>query len=158
MSHLFSLERPWPICFPWTSLALFLILHSHGLLLSSLGFPGPIALSLILGAHGLAITPYFLCFHYFGFAVAHSYFSTSYIAHGFFYFYFFFSLSFWAPLSPFTPSRPICLSHGPVIHYSCHLASMGFLTIYQLFFVRVARLLLSTWASKMAINKIKLKL
>ena len=82
MSHLFSLEGPWPICFPWTSLALFLILHSHGLLLSSLGFPGPIALSLILGAHGLAITPYFVCFHYFGPATAHSHFSTSHTAHG----------------------------------------------------------------------------
>ena len=82
MSHLFSLERPWPICFPWTSLALFLILHSHGLLLSSLGFPDPIALSLILGAHGLAITPYFLCFRYFGPATAHSHFSTSHTAHG----------------------------------------------------------------------------
>ena len=28
-------------------------------------------------------TPYFLYFHYFGHAVAHSYFSTSYTAHGF---------------------------------------------------------------------------
>ena len=57
VSHLFSLGRPWPICFPWASLALFLTLHSHGLLLSSLGFSGPIALSLILGAYGLANNP-----------------------------------------------------------------------------------------------------
>ena len=57
VSHLFSLGRPWPICIPWASLALFLTLHSHGLLLSSLGFPSPITLSLILGAHGLAINP-----------------------------------------------------------------------------------------------------
>ena len=57
VSHLFSLGRPWPICFPWASLALFLTLHSHGLLLSSLGFPSPIALSLILGTHGLIINP-----------------------------------------------------------------------------------------------------
>ena len=57
MSHLFSFGCPWPICFPWASLALFLILHSHGLLLGFLGFPGPITLSLILGAHGLAINP-----------------------------------------------------------------------------------------------------
>ena len=57
VSHLLSLGRPWPICFPWASFALFLTLHSHGLLLSSLGFPGPIALSLILGAHRLAINP-----------------------------------------------------------------------------------------------------
>ena len=46
-----------PVCFPWASLALFLTLHSHGLLLNSLGFPGPITLSLILGVHGLAINP-----------------------------------------------------------------------------------------------------
>ena len=38
---------------PWT----FLILCSHGLLLTPLGFPGPVTLSLILGAHGLAINP-----------------------------------------------------------------------------------------------------
>ena len=55
VSHLFSLGCPWPICFPWAFLALFLTLHSHGLLLSSLGFPGLITLSLILGAHRLAI-------------------------------------------------------------------------------------------------------
>ena len=57
MSHLFSLGRLEPICFPWASLTLFLTLHSHGLLLNSLGFPDPITLSLILGAHGLAINP-----------------------------------------------------------------------------------------------------
>ena len=57
VSHLFSLRRPRPICFPWASSAFFLTLHSHGLLLNSLGFPGPITLSLILKAHGLAINP-----------------------------------------------------------------------------------------------------
>ena len=57
VSHLFSFGRFWPICFPWASLAIFLTLHSHGLLLSSLGFPSLITLSLILGAHGLAINP-----------------------------------------------------------------------------------------------------
>ena len=57
MSHLFSLGCPRPICFPWVSLTLFLTLHFHGLLLNSLGFPSPITLSLILGAHGLAINP-----------------------------------------------------------------------------------------------------
>ena len=58
-----------PICFPLgipgpfasvgsqVSLALFLTLHSHGLLLNSLGFSGPITLSLILEVHGLAINP-----------------------------------------------------------------------------------------------------
>ena len=36
-----------------------------------------------------------------------------------------FFLSFWAPLSPFTPTRPICLSYGPVIHYSYRLGLMS---------------------------------
>ena len=57
VSHLFSLGRLGPVCFPWVSSALFLTLHFYGLLLNSLGFLGPITLSLILGAHGLAINP-----------------------------------------------------------------------------------------------------
>ena len=57
VSHLFSFGHPWPICFSWPSLLLFLTLHSHGLLLSSLGFHSPIILSLILGAHVHAINP-----------------------------------------------------------------------------------------------------
>ena len=57
MSHLFFLGHPGPACFPWAPSTLFLTLHSHGLLLNSLGFPDPITLSLILGAHGLAINP-----------------------------------------------------------------------------------------------------
>ena len=57
MSHLFSLGRPGPVCFLWASSALFLTLHYHGLLLNSLGFPGPITLFLILGVHGLALNP-----------------------------------------------------------------------------------------------------
>ena len=78
--------------------------------------------------------------------MAHSHFSTSYTAHGLLF------LSFRAPLSPFISSRPICLSHGPVIHYSCRLGLMGFLSVCQLFSVRIARLIPSTWASEMAIN------
>ena len=58
MSHLFSFGRPGPVCFLWASSALFLTLHYHGLLLNSLGFPGPITLFLILGVHGLALNPY----------------------------------------------------------------------------------------------------
>ena len=95
----------------------------------------------------LPSTPWFLCFHYFGPAAAHSHFSTSYTAHGLLF------LSFRAPLNPFTSSRSIYLSHEPVIHYSYRLSLMGFLSIYQFFSVRVAKLLLSTWASKMAINR-----
>ena len=56
MSH-FSFGHPWPIYFPSAFLALFLTLHSHVLVLTPLGFLGPITLSLILGAHGLAINP-----------------------------------------------------------------------------------------------------
>ena len=46
--------------FPWP---IFLTLRSHGLLLTPLGFPGPITLSFILRAHGLAINPltFFSC-------------------------------------------------------------------------------------------------
>ena len=57
VSHLFSLGRPGPVCFPWASSALFFTLHYHGLLLNSLGFLGPMTLSLILRVHGLAINP-----------------------------------------------------------------------------------------------------
>ena len=82
-----------------------------------------------MGFIGLSSTPYFLCFHYFGPATAHSHFSTSYTAYGLLF------LSFQAPLSPFTSSRPICLSHGPVIHYSRCLGLMGFLlNLLTLFF------------------------
>ena len=100
LGHLFSLKRPGPVCFPWTFPALFLTLYSPKLLLNSLDFPDPITLSLILRAHGFAINPLFSFFHYFGSVVAHSCFSTSYIAHDLLF------LSFRAPLSPFTSSRP----------------------------------------------------
>ena len=53
----FLFGHPWPICFPWISLAHFLILHSHGLLLTFLSFPSLITLSFILGAHVLSINP-----------------------------------------------------------------------------------------------------
>ena len=55
LSHSFLLGHPWPNCFPLTSLAHFLILHSHGFLLTLLGFPSPITLSFIFEAHGLFI-------------------------------------------------------------------------------------------------------
>ena len=56
VSH-FLIGHPWPICFSWASLAFFLILLSHGLLLTPLGFLGPITLSFTLGAHRLSISP-----------------------------------------------------------------------------------------------------
>ena len=77
---------------------------------------------------GLLSTLYFFCFHYFGLAVAHFHFFTSYTTYSLLF------LSFWAPLSPFTSSRPICLSHGPVIHFSCHLGLMHPSTSYFLYF------------------------
>ena len=46
------LGHSWPICF-WVSLALLLILHSHGLLLTSLGFLDSITLFSSLGFIGL---------------------------------------------------------------------------------------------------------
>ena len=61
----FSLGHPWPICFLWASLSFLLTLHSHGLLLTSLGFPNPITSFSSLGFIGLSLTLYFLCLHYF---------------------------------------------------------------------------------------------
>ena len=61
----FSLEHSWPICFLWASLSLLLTLHSHELLLTSLGFPGPITSFLSLGFMGLPLSPCFLCLNYF---------------------------------------------------------------------------------------------
>ena len=91
--------------------------------------PAQLRYSSSLGFMGLPSTPYFLCFHYFGPAAAHSHFSTSYTSHGLLF------LSFRAPLSPFTSSRPICLSHGHVIHYSRRLGIMSFLlNLLTLFF------------------------
>ena len=74
-------EHPWPICFLWTSMALLLTQHSHGLLLTSLGFPGLITLFSSLGFMGLLLTSYFLCLHYFRPAAALFHFFTSYTTH-----------------------------------------------------------------------------
>ena len=79
----FSIGHPWPICFLWASLSLLLTLHSHGLLLTSLGFLGPITSFSSLGFMGLSLTPYFLCLHYVGPAMVHSHFSISYTTHGY---------------------------------------------------------------------------
>ena len=111
--------------------------------------PAQLCYSSSLGFMGLPSTPYFLCFHYFGPATAYSHFSTSYTTHGLLF------LSFRAPLSPFTSSRPICLSHGPVIHYSCRLGLMDFPSVCQLLSICVAGPLPSTWTSEMAINSRK---
>ena len=146
MSHLFSLGHPGPVCFPWASLALFLTSHYYGLLLNSLGFPSPITLFLILEVHKLAINPLLSLLSLLWacrspFSLFHIIYCT----------WFAFSL-FPSSFKPFTSSRSICLSHGPVIHYSCRLGLMSFLSVCQLLSVRVTGLLPSTWASEMAIN------
>ena len=58
----FLFGHPWPICFPWASLAHFLIMHSHGILLTLLGLLGLITLSFIFEAYGLSIN--FLLFYF----------------------------------------------------------------------------------------------
>ena len=52
-----SLGHPRPVCFLWVSLALLLILHSHGFFTNFIGLPQPNNLILILGVYGLAINP-----------------------------------------------------------------------------------------------------
>ena len=123
VSLLFSLGHPWPICLPWASLALLLTLYSHGLLLTSLGFPGPITSYSSLGFMGLPSICYSLCLHCFRLAAAHSYFF--HIIH-YPWVCYLLLLSFRALLSPFAFSRPIYLFHGLVIHYSCRLDLMVF--------------------------------
>ena len=146
MSNLFSLGRPRLVCFPWASSALFLTLHFHGLLLNSLGFPGPLTLSLILGVHGLAINLLLsllsLLWAYRGpFSLFHIIYCP------------------WFVFSLFPSSfKPIYLLKTHLfISRTCDLLFLPlrlkyFLSICQLFSVCVAGLLLSTWASKMAIN------
>ena len=126
----------WPISFslgilgPLLSLGilgLFLILQSHGLLLILLGFPGPITLSFILGAHGLPINPLLFLFYYFGPIVAYSYFSTSHDTHGF-------TTSFSRLIQAhLLSSRSIYLLYGPMIHYACHSGLKVFLLITNSF-------------------------
>ena len=109
----FSLGHPWPICLSSTSSALLLTLYSHGLLLTSLGFPNPITSYSSLGFMGLLSIPYSLCLNCFGPAVAHFYFF--HITHCPWVCYSLL-LSFRALLSPLAFSRPIYLFHGPLIH------------------------------------------
>ena len=150
MSLCLSLGHPWPICFLWASLTLLLTLHSHGLLLTSLGFPSPITLFSSLGFMGLPLTSYFLCLHYFGPTVALSHFSISYTAHGYAISFFLDSFKptclfkthlfiLWACDPLFLPLGPngfaICL---PILCYPCRWAFfflLGFsrMTLNRLF-------------------------
>ena len=101
----------------------FLTLYSHGLLLTSLGFPGPITSYSSLEFMGLPSIPYSLRLHCFEPAAARSYFfhiiHCPWVSYSPF-------LFFWALLSPFAFSRPIYLFYGPVIHYSYRLDLMVF--------------------------------
>ena len=146
MSNLFSLGRPGLVYFPWASSALFLTLHFHGFLLNSLGFLGPITLSLILGVHGLAIN------------LLLSLLSLLWVYHGPFSLFHIIYCP-WFAFSLFPSSfKPIYLLKAHLfISRTCDLLFLplrlkGFLSICQLFSVHVVGLLLSTWASKMAIN------
>ena len=121
---LFSLGHPWLICLPWASSVLLLTLYSHRLLLTSLGFLGPITSYSSLWFMGLPSILYSLCLHCFGLAAIHSYFfhitHCSWVCYSLF-------LYFQAILSPFAFLRPIHLFHGPMIHYSCLLDLTVFL-------------------------------
>ena len=131
----FSLGHPWPIYFLWTFSSLLLTLHSHELLLASLGFPGPITSFSSLGFMDLPLTLYFLCLHYFwACSGSFSLFLHHILPIGVLF------LSFWASLSPFTSSRPVCLFHEPMIHHSCRLGLMVLPLVCQTFAALIAGL------------------
>ena len=125
MFHLFFLGHPWPICFPWASLALSLTLHSHGLLFNFFGFLRPnylIPHSWGSWAYHQPLT-FFVCI-------------TSSLLWPILTFLHhilpmgLLLLSFWTLVGSFASSRLTCLFHGPVIHYSYHLSLMVFLSTY----------------------------
>ena len=104
LSHFFLLRHLWPICFSWASLEHFLILHSHGLLLTLLEFPNPITLSFTLGAHGFSINHLL------------SYFITSSLLWPILTFLHHMMLMGLLLLSPGS-FRPICFPQGPFIYF-----------------------------------------
>ena len=120
-------------------------------LLTSLGFPDPITLSLILRTHGPTINPYFLCLRYFRPTMTHSHFSTSYTAHEFAILLFpdFFKLDYFfkAHLSILWTCDPLFLPLGLNI----------FLFFYQFFSTCVVGLLLSIWLPKIIVNNVQSK-
>ena len=103
----------------------FLVFCSRVLLLTPLGFTGPITLSFILGPYGFSIN-LLLSFTFITsgllwpiFTFLHHILPMSLLL-----------LSFRDPLGPSASSRPICLFHGPAIHYSYCLGLMVFLFTY----------------------------
>ena len=133
-----------PLAFFWAFLALLLTPHSHGFLLTLLGFLGPISLFSSLEFMSLPLIPYFLCLHYFGPAVTFSHFPTSYTTHGYAISLFsgFFKLTClfkahlfisWACDPLFLSLRPnsfaICL---PILCFPCHWAFFFLLEFSQM--------------------------
>ena len=84
VSYLFPLGHPWPICFPWASLALFPNSAFPWYFTNSFRLPWP---NYIIfhswGSWACHQPPNFLCLHYFVLAVTHSHFSTLHTAHEF---------------------------------------------------------------------------
>ena len=148
VSHLLPLGHPWPICFPWASLAFFPNFEFSWVFTNFFGLPRPNYLISYPWDSWTCYQPltFFAC-----------------ITLGLLWPIFIFLyhilpmdlllLSFWVPLNPFASSRLICLFHRPVIHYSCRLGLMIFLSFYQLFYAHVDGLLLSIQVPKMIINK-----
>ena len=122
-----------PFVFTWTSLthllslALFLALHSYEFLLNSLGFPGPIALFLILEAYGLGINPFLSLLSLFW--VCRSPFSLFHIIYCPWFSFFLFSSSF-KPIYPLKAYLFISWAYDPLFlllvlnGFSIHLLTL----------------------------------
>ena len=116
VSH-FPLGHPWPICFPWACSAFFLILLSHGPLLTLFRLPWPNYF--ILHLWGRWVFHYLLTFFaYITLGLLWPILVFLHIAHGFAF-----------SLFP-GPFRPVCFfrTHfmSPWAIHSCHLGSMAF--------------------------------
>ena len=100
-----------------------------------IGLPWPNYLFLILGVYGLAINTLLSLFALLlGLQWPFLTFLYHILPMGMLF------LSFRASLSPFTSSRPICLFHGPVIHYSYRLGLMVLRLVCQPFATLIAGL------------------
>ena len=134
-----------PFCFfSWASLAHllhlgFLIPFTNSAfpwaITNFIGLPWPNYFILILGVHELAINPLLSLFALLlGLQWPILTFLHHILSMGMLF------LSFRASLRPFTSSRPICLFHEPVIHYSYHLGLMVLPLVCQNFASFVAGL------------------
>ena len=120
----FPLRHPWPIYFPWASSAL-----------SNFVFPWAFT-----NSFGLFWPNYFIL-HILGLWILHqslTFFTCITLGLPWPILTFLYHmlpmglllLSFWAPLGPFASSRLIYLFYRPMIHYSCRLGLMTFLSNY----------------------------